>query len=445
MEKKVKCRGRKCVFGLLCCFWVSCGFAQSSVRFYQLEELLQYAQKHSSVLVLNAKQRELAQLTTKTAVGNFINPRIPTVASLIDNSKQPVSFIPAEVFGGPTGTFREITMGQQYVANFSLSPQFEVLNLGNYARIQSAKINEKITETNAQIVEKNLLDQVGAGYYNILGYKAQIKMLEQNKGRADSIVGIITQRYQKGLVRVQDLNDVKVNSITIEDKIQQLKVATLLQYAVLQVLCDTNDSLEIAAVLEDNTAFSGETNLTVRSDLLDRNASLQEQFLRAELRSIKWQQLPTLSFVSNFAWQNNSNNRFFDPNTNLVTSSYWGLRIHWDLPTNVNKLSNYKSALLNAQLAEINRKHQQFQTLSGNRQLELEYQKILGQYRNAKSMFRLKEENFEKSLNQYNAGILAIDKLLLVHNELIMSESNLLSVLSAVFYAKARIDIANRF
>ncbi len=445
MEAKIGNWGKKLAYVLLVSGGLNAGYAQSGIRIEKLEELLDYAQKHSSVQSINEKQRELAQLTLKTAVGNVLNPRIPTVVSMIDNSKQPVSFIPAEIFGGPAGTYRDITMGQQYVSTLNLSPQFEILNFGNYARIQSAKINGEVVENNAQMAEKNLLEQVNAVYHTIVSYNAQIQMLSKNRDIADSILVIVTHRYRQGLVRIQELNETKINKITIEDKIQQMEASVRQQYTVLQVLCDTNEPIEITARLNNSSNEIPALPVTANSDLVIRTASLQRQFMQAELKSVKWQQLPTLSFVSNFAWQYNSNSRFFDPNANLVKSNYWGLRLNWDLPTNVNKLSAYKTAQLNTHLADISQKHSHFLENSENEQLETEYRKTISHYRNQQKLVALKQENFEKSRHQYQENILSLDKLLMAHNELILQESSLLNAKSAVLFAKSKIDINNMY
>lgn len=444
MEAKIRTLGKKLAYVFIVSGWLNAAYSQSGIRIEKLEDLLDYAQKHSSVQSINAKQRELAQLTLKTAVGNVLNPRIPTSVSMIDNSKQPVSFIPSEIFGGPAGTYREITMGQQYVSTLNLSPQFEILNFGNYARIQSAKINGKVVENNAQMDEKTLFEQVNAVYHNVVSYNAQIEMLIKNREIADSILVIVTHRYDQGLVRIQDLNETKINKIAIEDKIQQMEASVRQQYTVLQVLCDTNEPIEITEQL-NRSSFELTASVTANSDLVVRTAALQHRFMQAELKSAKWQQLPTLSFVSNFAWQYNSNSRFFDPKANLVKSNYWGLRLNWDLPTNVNKLSAYKTAQINTHLADISQQHSHFQKNAENDQLETEYRKTISHYRNQQKLVALKQENFEKSRNQYRENILSLDKLLMAQNELILQESSLLNAKSAVLFAKSKIEINNRY
>jgi len=405
-----------------------------------LPALLQYAHQESYIKNYNYKQAELAKLTTKTAFGNVINPRIPTTASIIDNSKQPVSFIPAEIFGGPSGTFKEVTMGQQYISNLSFSPQFDIVNLGNYARIQSALVNEKLVEINGKLAEMALYEQLNGVYHNILGYNTQKEMLLKNQQIADSILQIVQQKNILGIIRLQEVNDALFNKITIEDKIEQLDFQLKQQYTILKMLCETEEDIEL--LFKDNMAIP-ENVLVEGNDLELKQLTYQRLFLEAEKKAALWQQLPTLSFVSNLSWQNNSNNRFFDPNSNLINSNYWGLRLNWDLPTNVNKLSAYKTAQINSQLAEINQKHNQLQNDSENEQLFTEYQKTIRQFKNQQKLLALKQENFEKSRNQYNANILSLDKLLLAHNDLILQESTLLNAKNAVLFTKSKIEINN--
>ncbi|GAB3522573.1 hypothetical protein GCM10027442_47810 [Emticicia fontis] len=408
-----------------------------------LQELLNYAKQKSYVKDNNRIQTELARLTTKTAFGNVINPRIPTTASIIDNSKQPVSFIPAEIFGGPEGTFKEVTMGQRYISSLSLAPQFDILNPGNYARIQSARINEKVVEVNGRLAEKNLFDQLNACYHNLMGYHAQKQMFVENQQIADTILQIVQNKYNQGLLRQQEVNEAKINKINIEDKIEQIDYMIQQQYDLLKTLCDTDENIHL--LFTENQEETDFTFLAADGKLTEQQLNYQQLFLEAELKAARWQQLPTLSFVSGFTWQNNSNNHFFDSSSKLINSNYWGLRINWDLPTNVNKLSAYKTARINSQLAEINRKHSILQSNSVNTQLELEHQKAVSQYRNQQRVLTLKSENFEKGRNQYQENILSLDKLLMAHNDLIVQEINLLNARNAIHFTRNKIEINNMF
>src|ERR1043165_7080868 len=94
---------------------VSLIHAQNSLSFSSLDSLFKYAEQHSSVIKSGDQQSLLAKWTKVTSYFNTINIKSPFTASWTDNTKLPVSYLPADAFGGPAGQFKSVTLGQQYV------------------------------------------------------------------------------------------------------------------------------------------------------------------------------------------------------------------------------------------------------------------------------------------------------------------------------------------
>src|ERR1041385_5449395 len=89
--------------------------AQNSLSFSSLDSLFKYAEQHSYVIKSGDQQSLLAKWTKITSYFNTINVRSPFTASWTDNTKLPVSYLPADAFGGPAGALKGVTLGQQYV------------------------------------------------------------------------------------------------------------------------------------------------------------------------------------------------------------------------------------------------------------------------------------------------------------------------------------------
>jgi outer membrane protein TolC len=422
--------------------WVSSLFGQNTHDLKTLTEVLDLADKNSYSTKIATEQTDLARTTVQSAYGNILNPRIPVTASITDNTRMPVSFIPAEVFGGPSGSFRQLTLGQQYISVFNVAPQFDIINFGSIAKIKSAKINERLSTNNNSVNRKNLFDQINSCYHNILSFQAQITILKQHQLKADSIYLILKNKYELGLIRQQDLNDAEVNKITITDKTEQATLALQQQYLILKTLCDTDDNLTVSESLWQS--YDQETKLKAEGNLSTQNAELQKEFTRAEYAAAKWANMPTLSFVGSFNWQNNSNTRFFDPKNSWINSNFWSLRVSWDFPTNINKLTAMKSAQINYRIAKINAEHLAKQNQSLNDQMVLDYEKAMLQKKNNERIFKLKEDNFLKSKNQFVENVLPLDKLLIAHNDMLASQINLAMTLASLSFNKSKIEINNQ-
>ncbi|MBL0101197.1 MAG: TolC family protein [Saprospiraceae bacterium] len=153
--------------------------------------------------------------------------------------------MPAEIFGGPAGTFREVTFGQQYNALLSLQPQFDIFNLSAISEIKSAKINQQLTESQNLLNELNLHESVNATYWNIISLKNQKEVLTKNIAIATQIKTIVNDRYKEGIIRKQDVNEAEVNLITLQDKLQQLEYNISLQENVLSLFLENKWKPEV--------------------------------------------------------------------------------------------------------------------------------------------------------------------------------------------------------
>lgn len=421
---------------------VQISLSQEKITFSSLEEVLQFAEKSSSVLQTNSIQKKISETNRKSAFAQIFNPKIPVNFSMIDNVSQQVSFIPAEIFGGENGTFRAITMGQQYVSTATIAPQFDVLNLGNIAKYKSAKITEELTENNAKISEKALFDQLNATYCNILSFNEQVLKFEENKKIAENILRIVNNRYNEGIARQQDVNEAKVNVINYQDKISQIEVQIKQQLLLLQTLLDTEKNIEITQKFSTNLLPESEKP---NGKLTVENIEIQQRLAQQELKYAKWMNFPTVSLVSSFNWQHNSNDNFFNNKTDWYYSNYVGLRLAWDFPTTVNKFTTIKNNQLNNNILSISLEHKKIQNQTENQQLQLEYEKSVLQYQNLEKITELKQDTYQKYYNQYMENILSLDRLLIAQNDKLLAEINQISAKIQMNYNLQKIQINNRF
>ena len=417
--------------------------AQERKTFSNLNEVLTFA-KQRNYLFKNAElQTKLADLTIKTAFGNVFNPRVPVSFQLIDNTQQQKSFLPGEIFGQAAGTVKGVVIGQQYSAIFSIQPQFEILNFAGREHIKSAKINQLITENQNRLTEQKTYDQINAIYFNIVSFQGQMDIIKQNISIADTIFSITKNRFNEGISRKQEANEAEVNLINLQDKLEQLQLNIKIQEESLALFFENS----IYPKIMQSVDIYGNNNETMQTNntLQTQNTALQLQMVQQDLRVAKAQNLPTLSFVSSFNWQNLSNDFFFHANSNGIAYNYVGLRANWDLPTTVSKLSTLKNKQFQSEILKTTAEHTAKETETKNRQMILDYEKVVAQLQNLKKIVLLKEDTYAKNLNQYQERILGLDKLLLSQNELLIAKLNVVGALANIGFNKSKIEINNSF
>ncbi len=386
------------------------GMAQI-IHLSTLQDLLDYADAHSAVYQGAQVQSELARLQTAAAIANTVNLRGAASFSLTDNYALPVNFLPAEIFGGPAGTFRQVTFGQQFVNVASIAPQLDIINPSTWARVGSAKASAELTQVTNALNRRSLHENIAVTYCNARSIAAQWLTTTRNLENADEIVEMVRRRYEEGLVRKQDLNNALVNRTNLEEFLQALgtkKEQALLTLATLVGL-PQGQHLQFAG--NDSRVSPPPTSRLATSQLQLRQAALQVDLQRSELRANRLAFLPTVSVVAGFNWQQNSNEAVFN-SAIWIKSQYVGLKMSVPLPTETRLWSQAEEYRINLKMKEINAQQVARQEAIQNEQLNLELERATQAIDNAKIIEKYKLENHEAAMRNYHEGLITEDVLI---------------------------------
>lgn len=423
------------------CF-VSSVYSQTQLIFNNLDSVLRYAENNSISIKTNAQQQLIAKWQNISAKAGLVNFKIPSSFSLTDNIEQPVTFLPGEAFGGPSGSVKEVTTGQQYIGNFNVSPQFDIINVANWTKLKSANLNYELIETNNLLVKKTLFESISATFHNIISLQEQIEITKSTILIADTLLLNMLNKYNEGLVRHQDLNDAKINQLSLSDKLAQLQLSLEQQYYSLKILCDIPENTDVQIEINVTGQQSFDFNLKTTNQLFYKTNLLKAEISTSELKYNRFSHLPTLSFVSYDGWQQNSNIEFFDHEAKWINSQYIGLRLSMTFP-DVNKFVSSKTASINQTIAVQNAKHSKLQNEMTNAQLNLDYEKAFSTLNTTEKIYTLKEENYRLALNQFNESILSSDRLLAAFNEMLLSRLNYANAAANYLFTKSKIEINN--
>ena len=416
--------------------------AQSELRFSRLDLLLNYAEQNSITIKTTEQQSLLAKWQKISAQAGLVNLRMPTNFNLTNNIELPVSFLPGEAFGGAPGTFKEVTMGQQFIGNLNIALQIDLINPAAWAKLQSAGKNSELTTINNLLAKKLLFESISAAYYNIVSLQEQIELTKESLLIADTLLINMENKYSEGIVRQQDLNDAKINKLTLDDKLKQLDASLQQQVLSLKILCDIpeNTTILIDELADYNQNIA--VGLGVDNQLVYKSSLLKYDIAKADLKANHLMQLPTVSVIYYDAWQQNSNNRLFDKDARWLNSQYVGLKLSLPFP-DVNRFTQTKMSKVSSIIALQNAEQTKIQNDNNNLQLVLDYEKAFSQFITSKQIYELKEQNYHLAMNQFNMDILSSDRLLIAFNDMIASRLNSSSALANLLYLKSTIDINN--
>ena len=415
---------------------------QAQQKFENLETLLSYADtksisiKANDIRLLQAKKTLLA---SKLAIAD---PMVNVSGSFTDNTRLPVNILPAEIFGGNPGEFREVQFGVQYNTNSTQNIDIKLLNLEGWKNYKLAEINIQISESDNKLNRKNLYDNIASAYYNIVQLNTQLESTNQNLSIADSLLALAQRKYKQGIVKQQDVNDSKVNYLTIKENIRQIEFLVKQNYTTLKILSDIPETENIE-ISEKNTPVADVQRPVVElNSLIIENNRLKELSAFTTIQKTKKAFAPTASLVLNNAF-NLYNNDFSILSGKWITSNYVGLRINLPLP-NANTLSNKFKAQFDYDLARKNSEQAQIKADLTIRQLETDWEKAISQTKNYTEIVEIQRETYVKNRNLYNEGLISIDRVLNSFNALTNAIYSLNSSKVSISLAQAKIDINNK-
>jgi outer membrane protein TolC len=399
-----------------------------------------YAEKKSITLqsgdinLLQAKKAKLA------AIFSIPDPVVNKSFTFMDNTKLPVNLFPAEIFGGQASTFKEVQMGLQYNSVINQHVDIKLLNVAGWQNLKLAKINIEVNEKNNQLTRKNLYENIASAYYNIVQLQAQLQATRQNLLLSDTLLQTAQHKYSQGLVKKQDVNDSKVNMLATAENVKQIEYLISQNYLSLKMLVDIPDRENI--IISNYENIPGGTPSVEPDNLQVQYNISREKYALTNFKQLKRSSLPTLSFILSNSF-NQFNQDFTLTGGDWIHSQYIGLKLNFALP-NATSIGNRYKAKYDYRLALKNTDHARIKADIQQRQLGVDYEKAVSQYRNNKEILLLREDTYRKNKNLYTEGLISLDQTLTSFNNLVNSQYNLITAEISILLANAKISINNK-
>jgi outer membrane protein TolC len=407
-------------------------FAQNgSTPISGLTSLYQKAENESYLVLARKYDEQIAVLTEKAALANAFSLKAPVSANAINNTLIPVNFIPGEIFGGPAGSFKEVQFGQQYISSLAFSPQIDLLQPARIAEVPMSKTQHKLVQLQTDQAIVQLKNELALRYYSILAYRMQNEWLKKAAHESDSLYQLIEFRKEKGLASEQELNDSRIYAIQQKLEFDKLQYVLALQMEYLNALFTDSVQISNTEALADLPLDAPSAKIQLGSEI----AGLQFTYAKQNLRKVQLDQLPGLSLMSNFAWQNNSNSRLFDPSQRWIQSQYVGLKFNWDLPVSASRITSLSLSKISSNQAKLNAEQANKQTFLQQAKLETDYTNARTQWLASEEIASLEASTFVHVKNRYDSGLIDTEDLLRAHRKVIQSKLNAIAAKSAALIA----------
>ncbi|HEX8515329.1 MAG TPA: TolC family protein [Bacteroidia bacterium] len=207
-------------------FFAAGSFAQTkdtAAKAFSLQQAVDYAMQHH-VSVQNAMIDEaIAQKKVNEIMGAGL-PQINASFDFKDFLELPTSFIPAEFFGGPPGTFAPIKFGTQYQSTAALDASQLIFSGEYFLGLKASKVFVELSQRSTQRTRIETAAAVSKAYYTVLINEERMKLMDANIARLKKALDDTKALNESGFVEKLDYDRLSViynNTLVEQEKVSR--------------------------------------------------------------------------------------------------------------------------------------------------------------------------------------------------------------------------------
>ena len=424
------------------------GYAQQNGPYsFNLEEAITFA-IDSNYTAINAR-RDIAmaikQKWETTATGL---PQIDGQINYNNNLKQPVTLLPAEITGGPAGTFVPVTFGTKQNAS-AVATLDQLIFDGSYlVGLKAAKSFLRYSENLSEKTNLEVRKGVVNAYGSVILSEELILIFEKNKANLEKNLFETHKIYENGLAEEESVEQLEITLLDIDTQLNNLRRTSTIAKQMFNVALGIDVDQNV--IFEDS--FDDLTSQNISLELLDRSINIEENVdykialnfteqRDLEMRLEKSRFLPSLNAFVNYGTSANSDNfSFFSGDQLWYQSSILGV----SLKVPVFSSGMRKARTQRARIA-LDKAETQMEETIQNITLELNtsksnYQFAIDKYENSKKNIALAERIENKNEIKFTEGLATSFDLRQAQTQLYTAQQQYFQSMLDVINAKSNLE-----
>eukprot|EP01034_Spumella_vulgaris_P009905 gene9905-12570_t len=147
---------------------LACGIStQAQTSLHHVNEALLLAEKNNPEYAAALAQPDIKKADKFMTESAFM-PQITGFAAGDYNARLPVQPVPAEIFGGPAGTYKELRFGLPYNLNAGLDLNFPIIKANQWFEHSAAKAEWQRSESEAEQMAESLRLRTAQAYFSYM-------------------------------------------------------------------------------------------------------------------------------------------------------------------------------------------------------------------------------------------------------------------------------------
>lgn len=433
-----------CGFLLLSIF----GFSQQDGAYsFTLTEAINFA-IDSSYTAINAR-RDIAKAIKKkwetTAIGF---PQINSDISYLNNLKQPVTLIPAEITGGTSGTFVPVTFGTKQNASITATLDQLIFDGSYLVGLKAARVFLNYSENASEKINLEIRKGVINAYGSVLLSEELIEIYTKNKINLEKNLLEARKVYENGLIEEENVEQLEITLLEIVSQLNNAQRSAIIakQMFNLALGIDVDASVRFEDTLDSLVKENINLSFLDPSLIMEQNVDYKIAFNLTEQRSLelkleKSRALPRLTAFLNYGTSaNNDTFSFFRNEQRWFQSSILGFNMTIPIFSSGLRNANTQRAKIALSQAET-----QLEETIQNVKLELNaaksnYQFAIENYENSKKNFSLAERIENKNQIKFTEGISSSFDLRQAQTQLYSAQQYYFQAMLEVINSKAILE-----
>ncbi len=376
-------------------------------------------------------------------------PQINGSVSYQNQLKQPVTVIPAEIFGGAPGTYEEVVFSQAQSATATATLTQKIFDGSYIVGVQATKAFLSYSANNDEKTDQEIRKSVVEAYGNVLLAQESVAILEKNKANLEKNLFETNKLFENGLGDEESVEQLQITLSSIESQLKNTirleNITRQMLNLVMGIAIDAPTKLEEDL---DNLATAQIDFTLMETDFnMENNVDYKLAINQTEQRFFEWKlarsrALPTLSTFVNYGSSAFSDDfSFFKGEQDWFDSSVLGVDLTIPLFSSGKRSASTARAKIamekaKTQLSEAEEQIRlQLETAKSNYILSIE------EYETAKQNLGLAERIENKNQIKYKEGIASSFDLRQAQTQLYDAQQGYLQSMVEVINKKTDLEV----
>ena len=389
-----------------------------------LETCLQMADT-ANLQIRNAR---LAVASDEKQVAAYLTARLPKITATGDykyNAIIPGQVLPAQMFGGPAGTYQTVQFGVPYNLSNTLQLTQILFNPQVNYGITALKLNHQIVEIQQKMTERDIHEQVASTFFTLQAINKQYAFVTANIASMDKLIANMEAMQKEGMVVGTEVDKLKINRLTLMNSQQTLSATKEQLEGLFRILIgmDATAPLQLVTdeMVEQTVLVDKETIVRPELEMLEMQRKLNVE----ERKGTNMAYLPSLSLYG--AYNYTYNMKPADDFRTGIESAMIGLRLDWTLFDGLEKMQKQKANRINLEKIENQQelltRQLDVQLTNAKKQIEIQSNSLMI----AKEQVTLAQRVFDQSTAQFNQGTISSNDLIIAENNLREAQTQVVS------------------